>query len=306
MADNNGWSIDPAPQSGGWSVDPSPEELQARKGWSIDPLGAREQTPLGKALSGGEDTSTTPEPSQLLKDTFGKRLPKAPAGTDQTSIPGYLAHGLESGIASIGAMGGDVAESFNPVSAARNAWLDIKDAAHQVINSTRPLTLPELVTGDKRGGDINAYLQTQAEKDASTPFTRFADRLTRESQDLAQTPDGQRYNSLIYATTDPAKSALLSPVRMIHDMLQSLPSTAAMATTVYLTRGAAVKAYSEALAAGFTKAEANTIAVTAAGKVATLAGGLGEGIVGGAQQASRHESRCSTTSIPSAHPSIRR
>jgi hypothetical protein len=108
--------------------------------------------------------------------------------------------------------------------------------------------------------------------------------MTREAQALGETPDGQKYNDLRYATTDPEKSALLSPVRVVHDALQSLPSTAAMATTVFLTRGAAVKAYGEALAAGYTKAEANAIAVQAAGRVATLAGALGEGTVGGIQQ----------------------
>jgi hypothetical protein len=69
---------------------------------------------------------------------------------------------------------GDAAEASNPVSAARNAWLDIKDAAHQVIS----------------GGDPNAYLRTQADKDASTPFTRFAEQMQRDSQELASTPDG--------------------------------------------------------------------------------------------------------------------
>jgi hypothetical protein len=62
-------------------------------------------------------------------------------------------------------------------------------------------------------GDRNAYMRSQAAKDASTPFTRFADSMTRQAADLSQTPDGQRYNELRYATTDPSKSALLSPVR---------------------------------------------------------------------------------------------
>jgi hypothetical protein len=263
MADNNGWSLDPAPSSG-WTLDPTPEGKQ----WTIDPLAPRPQTDLGKALNGIAPQTPLPEDTLKAVAAHPTRPPPPPIKEDETSIPSYLAHGLESGIASAGAMLGDAAEASNPVSAARNAWLDIKDAAHQLIGGTDP----------------NAYLQTQADKDASTPFTRFSDQLTREAQDLGNTPDGQKYNQLRYATTDPSKSALLSPVRMIHDLLQSLPSTAAMATTVYLTRGAAAKAYGEAIAAGFSKEEALGIATKAAGRVATLAGALGEGTVGGLQQ----------------------
>jgi N12 class adenine-specific DNA methylase len=219
------------------------------------PLSPRQTTNRSEAI----------DPLEVLKEPLHAR----PAvHHDETSVPSYLGHGLESGLYSVGASLGDIAESFNPVSAARNLWLDAKDAAHQVLS----------------GGDANSYLRTQADKDASTPFTRFADRMTRRSAELAQTPDGQRYNQLVYATTDPSKSALLSPVRIVHDALQSLPSTAAMATTVYLTRGAAARAYGDAIAAGFSKSEAAAIATKAAGRVATLAGALGEGVVGGLQQ----------------------
>jgi hypothetical protein len=257
MADNSGWSLDPLPN--GWALDPTPEEKQ----WTVDPLAPRKPSRDEAALSGG----IAPRRVDIAADVKNAKG-KPPPRVDTTDVPAYLAHGLESGLYSVGAMGGDVAESMNPVSAARNLWLTAKDAAHQIAT----------------GGDRDAYLRTQAEKDASTPFTRFADRMTREAQALGETPDGQKYNDLRYATTDPEKSALLSPVRVVHDALQSLPSTAAMATTVFLTRGAAVKAYGEALAAGYTKAEANAIAVQAAGRVATLAGALGEGTVGGIQQ----------------------
>lgn len=258
---------------------PEPDPLAAAFGTPPAPEFGRHFNPpppgpLVNALEGGGATERVAH-DQQIKDAVG------PPGEDQ-SVPGYLAHGLESGLYAAGGMAGDIAESFNPVSGARNLWLDIKDTAHQLATIGHGVA-----TGNKREilvGDNASYLKKEAGKDASTPFTRFAERMQRESQDLASTPDGQKYNELVYATTDPEKSALLSPVRMVHDALQSLPSTAAMATTVYLTRGAALKSYSEAIAAGFTKAEANAIAVKAAGKIAMLAGAVGEGTVGGVQQ----------------------
>jgi hypothetical protein len=258
---DNGWHLDPPP---GWSLDPTPQE---KDNWA-DPL-RRKRTPLGTAIAGGAPEEPQVDSRQDRLKSANDRPPPPPIKEEpDQSIPSYLAHGLESGGYAVAGMAGEAAESFNPVSAARNAWLTLKDAAHQLLS----------------GGDTSSYLRTQAEKDASTPFTRFAEQMQRDSQELANTPDGAKYNELRYATTDPAKSALLSPIRMVHDALQSLPSTAAMAATVYLTRGAAVKAYSEAITAGFSKAEANAIAVKAAGKIATLAGAFGEGTVGGLQQ----------------------
>lgn len=266
MADT-GWSIDPQPQAGGWSIDPTPEQQQ----WTLD---ADQQhkapTPLLDAASGFQHHAPAPTESETLKTLTGKAPPPP---VDTTDVPSYLGHGLESGLATVAAGAGDVAESFNPVSAARNLWLQTKQLGLDFTGKA--------ITDGHLSDD---YLKLEAQKNGSTPFTRFADSMTRKAQDLSQTPDGQKYNDLRYATTDPTKAAYLSPVRVVHDLLQSIPSTAAMATTIYLTRGAAAEAYTEALGAGFSKSEALQIAAKAAGRVATFAGAIGEGTVGGLQQ----------------------
>jgi hypothetical protein len=235
--------------------------------FTTDPLRPKPTGPLAGAVQGKSPTETEADRAKrnavldVAKDTPGHAQ----------NVPSYLAHGLESGLYAAGGMLGDAAEAMNPVTAARDAWLTIADTGRQLISGS--------LVGDKE-----AHLRSEAAKGQGSPFTRFAERMQQQSAELGQTPDGQKYNDLRYATTDPAKSALLSPVRMVHDMLQSLPSTAAMATTVFLTRGAAAKAYSEAMAAGFTREEALGIATKAAGKVAALAGAGGEGVVGGLQQ----------------------
>lgn len=247
--------------------------------WTSDPLASPQQDNIGKALSGGIAPAPRIDLSQPLRDA-----PQVhPSARDEpTDVPSYLAHGLESGLASAAGMAGDVAESLNPVTMARNLWLSTANVAHQAA------TVAEGVIGGDGDqvlyGDKSAAIQSMAEQDASTPFTRFAEQMQRDSATLANSPDGAKYNDLRYATTDPSKAAWLSPVKMVHDVLQSLPSTAAMATTVYLTRGAAAKAYGEAITAGFSKTEAAAIATKAAGRVATLAGAFGEGTVGGYQQ----------------------
>jgi hypothetical protein len=236
--------------------------------------------PLVSAAEGRSvaETGAAEAHGKAIKATAAATIAASP----EPSIARYLGHGFESGLYSLGSIAGDAAESFNPVSAARDLWLNIEDEAHQIAT-----TAHGIATGNRREalvGDPDSYLRKQAKLDASTPFTRFAERMQRQSNALGQTPDGQKYNELVYATTDPSKSALLSPVRVVHDALQSLPATAAMATTVYLTRGAALKAYGEALAAGYTEAEATAIATKAAGRVATLYGAAGEGTIGGFQQ----------------------
>jgi hypothetical protein len=234
--------------------------------FTTNPVTPKPAAPLEGAVEGKSqaDSAKQATDDQAILETANQTPP-----SDQTNVPSYLGHAATSGVESVIAGAADIANA--PVRSARNLWLNIRDAAHQALSG-------DLV------GDPNALLQTMAANDAGTPLSRFSESMTRQSQELAQTPDGQKYNQLRYATTDPSQSALLSPVRMVHDMLQSLPSTAAMATTVFLTRGAFIKARAEALAAGVAEDVADKIAIKAAGRIAALAGAGGEGTVGGLQQ----------------------
>jgi len=90
----------------------------------------------------------------------------------------------------------------------------------------------------------------------------------------------RKYADKEYLTLDPEKSALLSPTRLIGDVLGSLPSTALLAITARFGGTAATTARTEALAAGATEAVANKAAVAAATKVMTRAGAAGEGALG--------------------------
>lgn len=116
-------------------------------------------------------------------------------------------------------------------------------------------------------------------------------KLAREMQAKSEQADAAinptqktQYDSLRYATLDPNEAAYLSPGRVIGDVMQSLPSTAALMATVLLTRGAGMTAEKQALASGLTQAEARTAATEAAMKMAAKSGAIGEGAVGFGQQ----------------------
>jgi len=178
----------------------------------------------------------------------------------------YLAGGLESGLYQIGALAGDVAESFNPVSAVQRGVQQVKGIGDTLVNGAP------------------GFIRSQTQQARATPFTRFSEDMQRRSQTVDQSPETKQYSDLTYATTDPSKSALLSPVRMAHDVLQSLPTTAALAATVILTRGAAIKGEAEALAQGLEPEIAKQVGIKAAAKMASWSGAAGEGVIGGIQQ----------------------
>lgn len=89
----------------------------------------------------------------------------------------------------------------------------------------------------------------------------------------------ERFGALEYATTDPNKAAYRSAVKMLGDVFESLPTTAMLALTFALTRGAASTTRMESLLAGDTAAVANLKAIEAAKKVAIWVGGVSEGTV---------------------------
>lgn len=130
-------------------------------------------------------------------------------------------------------------------------------------------------------------LKQGLENNAAFALPRFARAMTLKSKSIMdgmQTDEGKAYQDLKYQTLDADKAAYLSPIKMIGDAMRSLPSTAAMAATVYFTRGAAKTAEANAIAAGLSKEAATKIGIEAAAKTASLMGATSEGAIGYAQQ----------------------
>lgn len=198
-------------------------------------------------------------------------LPGAPTKKNRS----YLGAALESGVRTLGAAGATVLDAINPFT------LSEEDAA-------------TLYKDDPEG------FKRFQEESAAAVLQRFAAEQTKRSREVMQevSPDetgavsGKPLGELEYATLDPEKAAYLSPTRVAGDVLQSLPSTLALAVSGYFTRGKALQAYEQALARetakGVTKAEAQAIAraeaVREGAKSMAVIGGGSEGVVTGAQQ----------------------
>jgi hypothetical protein len=118
-------------------------------------------------------------------------------------------------------------------------------------------------------------------------FARRAREYGQASRDTMEqvAPDQQeQYSDLKYATLDPEKAAYLSPVRILGDAIQSLPTTAALALTAYLTKGAASKGEAAALAEGASAEAARQAGINAAAAMAARFGAASEGVIGAEQQ----------------------
>ena len=133
-------------------------------------------------------------------------------------------------------------------------------------------------------------LRYYREESLATGLSRFARQQNQASEDVMgeALPSAQaRYGNLTYATTDSEKSALASPVKVVSDAIRSLPSSLAMALTIFLTKGAATRVEAEALASGATAAEARKAGLDAAKTMAIKVGAASEGAMGYAQQANQ-------------------
>lgn len=175
----------------------------------------------------------------------------------------FLGHSTLAGLNDLVGAGAKLADSLNPFT------LSDQDAA--VLYKDQPKKLDQM-----------------REQSPAMFLSRFARGRTEASKQnmLDMSPGAQAtYGDLKYATTDTDKAAYLSPVKVIGDAIRSLPTTAALALTTYLTRGAAVQAEKQALAAGMTAVEARTVAVEAATNMAVKFGAASEGSIGYAQQA---------------------
>jgi hypothetical protein len=98
-------------------------------------------------------------------------------------------------------------------------------------------------------------------------------------------PEAKAQYDLQYATTDASKSAFLSPIKMLGDALQSLPSSMVMAASMYVTKGASKQATADAIAAGLSPAAARAAGTLAAEQMMARTSAVGEGTVGYGQQA---------------------
>lgn len=167
----------------------------------------------------------------------------------------------------------------------KSGLIELPGALARVVDAINPWTISEsdlavLYKDDPEG-------LAKAQKGPAMFLDNFAKRQTELAQNVIKNmPDDARrqYEQLQYATLDPEKAAYLSPVKVVGDALQSAPSTLALMATVYLTRGAAAKAESEALLAGASPELAKKMAMKAASETAKKYGAISEGAIGYGQQ----------------------
>jgi hypothetical protein len=132
--------------------------------------------------------------------------------------------------------------------------------------------------------DDPAALARFRENSSLSKFTHAMSQGSTAAMDDIGPAAKQAYSGLEYATTDPSKAAYLSPVRMVGDALQSLPTSLALGLSAYLTKGAAASAETSALAAGMSAVDARIAGIAAAGRTMSQVGAGSEGVIGYSQQ----------------------
>ena len=211
----------------------------------------------------------------------------APASTPKGYVPlgeatgpvkqdrSYIGAAAESGVRSLAAAGARLIDSLNPFT------LSEEDAA--TLYKNNPDKLKE-ITEHSASMALSRYAQEQT--------ARARQVMGNVSPNEKGAISGKPLTELEYATLDPEKAAYLSPTRVAGDVLQSLPSSLALAVSGYLTKGAstraAAQAEAEALAKGLSQAEAKAAAheaaITTGADVMAKTGAAGEGAIGYAQQ----------------------
>lgn len=235
-----------------------------------------------------------PTPEQFFDDRLNKRLQQTGVGGIVPALPSKMEGqqpapqpafdpdraNQESGF--------DAAMSYLG-RAAQSGFYDMAGAGAKVLDAINPWTLSPGDAAVLYNGQPEKLKQLQDES-AAMILSRFAAAMTKNSEE-AQSKMSDRakrdYGGLEYATTDVNKSAFTSPVKVIGDAVRSLPTTAAMAVSVYLTRGAAAQAEKNALAAGLSEEAARQAAVQAGAKAMATTGAVTEGATGYAQQANQ-------------------
>lgn len=96
-----------------------------------------------------------------------------------------------------------------------------------------------------------------------------------------------KYAGLEYFTSDSDNAAYLSPVKMIGDAFQSLPTTGALMLSMYVTKGRAAGTYADLVAAGATREVAAKEAARVAADTMARVSAITEGLAGYGTQANQ-------------------
>lgn len=125
---------------------------------------------------------------------------------------------------------------------------------------------------------------------ASAPMflSRFARAMQQASEATMANINSDaraKYGDLKYATLDPDKAAYLSPIKVVGDAIQSLPTTLALAVSMYVTKGTAAQVEAQAIKAGMTPELARQAAMHAGAETMAKLGAATEGAAGFGQQA---------------------
>jgi hypothetical protein len=156
----------------------------------------------------------------------------------------------------------------------------------RVIDAVQPFTLSEQ--------DAAVLFKDKPEELAAMQaapamfLTRFARAMQQASEATMANlnPDAKAaYGDLKYATLDYEKAAYLSPIKVVGDAIQSLPTTLALAVSMYLTKGVAARTEAQALEAGMSPELARQAATHAAAETMAKLGAATEGAAGFGQQA---------------------
>lgn len=224
---------------------------------------------LNQKLQGQPNGVVPPLPGKLQPQPAEPAQPYNTAAAESegalSAAASYLGKSFKSGMYDLAGVGAKVLDEINP-------WtLSPSDAA--VLFKDDPAKLEQLQNDS-----------------AAMVLSRFAKRMSKSSEEsMTELSDRAKrdYGSLEYATTDTDKAAYMSPTKVIGDVVRSLPTTVAMAFSIYLTKGAAARAEQSALAAGMTPELAKQAAVAAGAKAMATAGAASEGMTGYAQQANQ-------------------
>lgn len=220
---------------------------------------------------------TSPATAALLADVEKARI--AHDSVDNMS-------GIENALSFLG---GSAKAGFN----------DLAGAGAKLLDSVNPFTLSDSDAAVLYRSN-HEKLEQMRQQSPAMALSRFARGRTKAAEQNMRdiSAGGQAtYSDLKYATLDTGEAAYLSPVKVIGDAIRSLPTTAALALTTYLTRGAAVQAEKQALASGMTVEAARGAAISAATSMAVKFGAASEGSIGYAQQALQTQSEVEAMSL---------
>ncbi len=184
-------------------------------------------------------------------------------GIIERTFKTYLGASVKSGTEALIGVGAKMLDTFNPFT------LSEQDAA--VLYKNEPEKL--------------AKMQTEGSAMFLSRFTRAMQQASQNTMAAVNPEAAVDYSRLKYATTKPSEAAYLSPIRVVGDALQSLPTSLALGVSAYLTKGVATRVEAQALAEGMTAEAARTVAVRAASETMARLSASTEGAAGYAQQA---------------------